>query len=84
MTVFGLGDNDNDIGSIDNSMDDVPQDLGELDGSDNPGEFIDFKYKFKLVTMRSLVVFFTIFSWTGIVVALRNFKNYQKILYLVN
>lgn len=67
ITLMGLGDNGNDISGIQDPMDEVPQDLVEMDVNDNPGEFLDFKYKFKLVTIRSLVVFFTVFSWTGIV-----------------
>jgi hypothetical protein len=67
MTLLGMGDNGDDISGIQDSMDEVPQELAELDVNDNPGELLDFKYKFKLVTIRSLVVFFTVFSWTGIV-----------------
>lgn len=54
-------------GDIQNSMQEIPQDLVDIDINDNTGEFLDFKYKFKLVTIRSVVIFFTIFSWTGIV-----------------
>ncbi len=63
MTFIGLGDQ----GDVLDSSHEIPQDSIDLDMNDNIGEFLDFKYKFKLVTIRSVVVFFTIFSWTGIV-----------------
>lgn len=64
MTFIGIGDD----GDIQGSMDEISGDTMDLDINDNAGEFLDFKYKFKLVTIRSVVAFFTVFSWTGIVV----------------
>ena len=74
MTFIGLGDHGDihdfhgDIlNDIPDSMHEIPQDSMDLEMNDSAGEFLDFKYKFKLITIRSVVVFFTIFSWTGIV-----------------
>lgn len=67
MTFIGLGDSGDMISDVQDSMNEIPGDLIDLDMNDSAGEFLDFKYKFKLVTIRSLVVFFTVFSWTGIV-----------------
>lgn len=67
MTLMGLGDNGDIISDIQESIDDMPGDSLDLDMDNGAGEFLDFKYKFKLVTIRSVVVFFTIFAWTGIV-----------------
>lgn len=67
MTLIGLGDHGDMLSDFQDSIDDLPQDPLDLDISDNAGDFLDFKYKFKLVTIRSVVVFFTIFAWTGIV-----------------
>ncbi|MGH4119251.1 hypothetical protein [Clostridium sp.] len=65
MTFMGLGDHGDMISDIQESIDDIPGDSLDLDNG--AGEFLDFKYKFKLVTIRSVIVFFTIFAWTGIV-----------------
>lgn len=67
MTFMGMGDNGDIIDDIQDSMNEIPGDLVDLDLNDSAGEVLDFKYKFKLVTIRSVVVFFTIFAWTGIV-----------------
>lgn len=67
MTFIGLGDQGDIIDDIQDSVGELPGESVELDINDNGGEFLDFKYRFKLVTLRSVVVFFTIFSWTGIV-----------------
>jgi hypothetical protein len=67
MTLIGLGDHGDMTYDIQDSMDEVPGDSLNLDIDDGSGEFLDFKYKFKLVTIRSIVVFFTIFAWSGIV-----------------
>lgn len=63
MTFIGIGDEDD----IPGAMEEVPQGLIDLEINDSAGEFLDFKYKYKLVTIRSVVAFFTIFSWSGIV-----------------
>ncbi|MCJ7688992.1 MAG: hypothetical protein MUO60_06710 [Clostridiaceae bacterium] len=65
MTLMGLGDHGDIISDIQESIGDMPGDSLDLDNG--AGEILDFKYKFKLVTIRSVVVFFTIFAWTGIV-----------------
>ncbi len=67
MTFFGLGDQEGMIGDIQDTMEEMPGDSIDLELNDSAGEFLDFKYRFKLFTIRSVVVFFTIFSWTGIV-----------------
>ncbi len=67
MTLIGLGDHGDMISDIQDSMHEIPGDSIDLDVNDSVGEFLDVKYKFKLVTIRSVVVFFTIFSWSGIV-----------------
>ena len=67
MTFIGLGGHGDIISDVQDSMDEIPPDSVEVDMYDSTGEFLDFKYKFKLVTIRSVVVFFTVFSWTGIV-----------------
>lgn len=67
MTFIGLGDNGDIIDDIQDTMDEIPEDLIDLDINDGAGEVLDFKYKFKLFTIRSVVAFFTVFSWTGIV-----------------
>lgn len=63
MTFVGLGDH----GDTLDSMEEMPQELTDVDMGDSAGEFLDFKYNFKLVTIRSVITFFTVFSWTGIV-----------------
>jgi hypothetical protein len=78
MTLMGLGDHGEIISDIQESMDDMPGDSLDLDNGD--GEFLDFKYKFKLFTMRSVVVFFTIFAWTGIVATTSGVSNIVTIL----
>lgn len=67
MTFIGLGDQGDMLNDIQGSMDEIPGESIELDINDSAGEFLDFKYKFKLITIRSVVAFFTVFSWTGIV-----------------
>ncbi|WP_291634120.1 hypothetical protein [Clostridium sp.] len=67
MTFIGLDGHGDMISDTADSMQEIPQDSVELENYDSAGEFLDLKYKFKLVTIRSLVVFFTVFSWTGIV-----------------
>ncbi|MGK0465372.1 hypothetical protein [Clostridium sp.] len=67
MTLLGLGDNGDIIDDIQDTMDEIPEDIIDLEINDSAGEVLDFKYKFKLFTIRSIVAFFTVFSWTGIV-----------------
>ncbi len=67
MTFIGLGDNGEMFSDVQDSMDEIPGDLTDLDMNDSAGEVLDFKYKFKLLTIRSVVVFFTVASWSGIV-----------------
>lgn len=80
MTFIGLGDSGDMDCDFQDSMDEIPGDSIDLDMNDSMGEVLDFKYKFKLVTIRSVVVFFTIFSWTGIVATTSNIGKIATII----
>ncbi|MGH4050302.1 MAG: hypothetical protein ACREVX_02965 [Clostridium sp.] len=67
MTLIGIDGHEDMLSDTSDLINEVPQDSVELETYDDASQFLDLKYKFKLVTLRSLVAFFTVFSWTGIV-----------------
>lgn len=66
MTLLGIENgHDIEVHGLDMShgIHDLPHDHN-LYGDENPSEILDVKFKF--FTMRSIIVFFTVFSWAGI------------------
>lgn len=68
MTFFGIEHGGDNAGGgfhdVPNDSIDLSHDYSIDSGHEGSGEFLDVK--FKLFTIRSIIVFFTVFSWSGI------------------
>lgn len=86
MTMLAIGiDNGGEVGGLDVDIDvdgGLDTDVsGDFDSSVDAGSGLKIPLNFRLFTMRNIIIFFTIFSWAGIVGVKNNYSKIHTIIF---